>query len=278
MASQPDGRAHSLDGVEIAYAARGAGRTSVVFIHGGLADRVFWKGQLDALGDRYRTTALDLAGHGESGRNRVAWTIPAFAADVAAVARALDLHRIVLVGNSLGGAVALEAVPLLRPDVLAVIGVDTLHDGSQVFSTAASRERAQAFRSDFTGSCRAMVQALFHSGAHPKLREWAERRMLATPVEVAAGLMDGYAGYSLTAAFRSAGVPIRAINGDLWPTMVESNRRLAPGFDAVIMRQAGHYPMLEQPAEFNRVLIDMIARLEADADGNARQAAPYPSR
>ena len=70
-------------------------------------------------------------------------------------------------------------------------------------------------------------------------------------------------GYDLGAAIRQAGVPIRAINGDLWPTAIDANRLLAPGFDAVIMKGAGHYPMLERPEEFNRILTDVVNALAA---------------
>jgi pimeloyl-ACP methyl ester carboxylesterase len=63
-------------------------------------------------------------------------------------------------------------------------------------------------------------------------------------------LMD----YDLTAACRRVRAPVRAINGDLWPTAVETNRTLVPGFDATIIKGAGHYPMLEQPAVFNALL------------------------
>ena len=155
------GRARAADGVEIAYTVRGTGTVALVFIHGGLADRTFWKGQLDALSSRFRVVALDLAGHGESGR-RAAYTMSAWADDVRAVVDTLHLERVVLVGNSLGGPVALEAAHLLPGRVLGVIGIDTLHDLTQKMDEAASRSRAEAIRSDFAGTCRSMVNELFH--------------------------------------------------------------------------------------------------------------------
>ena len=60
-------------------------------------------------------------------------------------------------------------------------------------------------------------------------------------------------------------MPIRAINGDLWPTRIEANRKVTPDFDAVIMKDAGHYPMLERPDEFNRLLAGVAADLERKA-------------
>jgi pimeloyl-ACP methyl ester carboxylesterase len=259
------GRVRSSDGVEIAYTVGGTGPTALVFIHGGLADRTFWASQLAALSTSYRVVVLDLAGHGESGQNRTSWTIPAFGEDVRAVVDALGLTRVVVIGNSLGGPVALEAARLIGRRAIGVIGVDTLHDATVKISAADAAARGAAFRQDFPGACRAMLDMLFHPGTCEDLRAWAEQRMLATQPEVWARIMEGFAGYDHAAAFRAAGVPIRALNGDLWPVNVELNRTIAADFDAVVMKGAGHYPMLERPEEFNRLLVQIVRELEAKA-------------
>jgi pimeloyl-ACP methyl ester carboxylesterase len=38
-----------------------------------------------------------------------------------------------------------------------------------------------------------------------------------------------------------------------------------PDFDATIMKGCGHYPMLERPAEFNRLLEETVRALEQAA-------------
>ncbi len=256
-------RAWSLDGTRIQYVACGAGPVSLVFIHGGLANHEFWKHQLSGLSDRYTCVAVDLAGHGRSGHDRTSWTITAFAEDVRAVVEALRLDRAVIIGNSLGGPVALEAAGLLSGRAIGVVGVDTLHDATQVMPADFAHQRAESFRTDFAGACRAMLDSLFHPGTQPKLRAWAEARMLAMPHAAVVGLMDGMADYDMAVAFRKAGVPIRAINGDLWPTSVAANRSVVADFDAVVMKGAGHYPMLERPDEFNRLLVETVEGLAA---------------
>ena len=265
MNSQQEGRTTSADGVEIAYSHAGEGPLSLLFIHGGLANRAFWAPQLAGLAGDFRMAALDLAGHGDSGRNRERWSIGAFAGDVCAVADTLGMKTVVLVGNSLGGPVALEAAPRLPGRAIGVVGVDTLHAARQVFPPDEARARAAAYRNDLQAACADMCQALFHPGEHLDLQAWALTIMLAMDAEVVARIMEGLSGYDLGAAFRSAGVPIRAINGDLWPTEIDANRSLAPDFEAVIMRGAGHYPMLERPDEFNDILAGVVSRLAADS-------------
>jgi pimeloyl-ACP methyl ester carboxylesterase len=260
---ESDALVRSADGVEIAYSSRGSGGTALVFIHGGLADRSFWASQLSLASGGFRVVTLDLAGHGASGRGRKAWTISAFAEDARAVVETLALRRVVLIGNSMGGPVALEAARLLQGRALGVVGVDTLHDATVRLDPAVFHARAEAFRKDFPGACHAMVSSLFHPGIQPELQAWAERRMCTMSPEIVAGMMEGFGDYDLAVAFRNARVPIRAINGDLWPTNIERNRTVTPDFDAVIMTGAGHYPMLERPAEFNRLLAGIVKGLES---------------
>jgi pimeloyl-ACP methyl ester carboxylesterase len=57
-------------------------------------------------------------------------------------------------------------------------------------------------------------------------------------------------------------VPIRAINSDHFPTNVEANRRHIPHFDVALMKGAGHYLMLDDPARFNALLADALRSFE----------------
>src|SRR5438093_886209 len=60
----------SADGLSIAYEVRGKGDTALIFLHGWCGDREYWKHQVNAFAGEYRIVALDLAGHGESGKDR----------------------------------------------------------------------------------------------------------------------------------------------------------------------------------------------------------------
>ncbi len=248
----------AADGVTLVYSAAGAGDTALLFIHGGFADWSFYDGQVRAFSGRYRVIAIDLAGHGESGRNRTEWSVARFAADVKAVVDAEQLTRVVLFGNSLGGPVAVEAALLLPGRAIGVVGIDTFQDLGHERTpeyrkqeAQATRQRAEAFGRDAAGSMKEMVGMLFHPDADPWLKEEAERRMMRTSPDVVAGVLAGIAGYDYTPAARRLTVPLRAINGDLFPTDVQAARRVKADFDAVIMKHVGHYPMLERPDEFN---------------------------
>ncbi|HWC19104.1 MAG TPA: alpha/beta hydrolase, partial [Terriglobales bacterium] len=97
------------DGLNLVCEVRGQGDTALVFLHGWGGDRQYWKHQVGVFAADYRVVALDQAGHGESGKGRKAWTADGLAGDVEAVVKALGLKRVILVGHSMGGPVALLA-------------------------------------------------------------------------------------------------------------------------------------------------------------------------
>src|ERR1019366_9619123 len=68
-----------------------------------------------AFGQRYRCLALDLPGHGRSApaSNHSIYSLPGYAATLAAFARALAAEDAVIVGWSLGGHTAIETAPSL---------------------------------------------------------------------------------------------------------------------------------------------------------------------
>lgn len=131
------GRTLHLAGEQVHYVDRGEGRP-VVLIHG-LGGQLahFTHSLMDAL-PGHRLVALDRSGSGYSSRNRTdAASLPAQAAQVALAIEALALDRPLVVGHSLGGAVALQ-LAVDRPDLvggLALVAPLTqpMEDAPEVF-------------------------------------------------------------------------------------------------------------------------------------------------
>jgi len=250
---------HSSDGVRIAYSVSGMAEVALLLIHGGLADRTFWDGQHSALSEQFRVIALDLAEHGDSGSNRQEWGILPFAHDVTAVIEAEKLQSVVLVGNSLGGTVGIEAALLARERALGVVGVDTFHDLGRRIDPTWAREQAEAWRRDFGGALAQMLRALFHSDADPSLVARVRRGMSKMSVETVSAMFLSLAGYDTGASARQLRIPVRCINGDLFPTNTPASRKVVSDFDAVVLPHTGHFPMLENPGEFDCKLAHFAA-------------------
>ena len=256
------GKAISADGVEIVYTKQGKGEPTVIFIHGGFADRSYWSNQMNPFSKKYQVIALDLAGHGESGKNRKKWDLPSFAQDVRAVMEKEKIHRAILVGNSLGGPVAIETAWLLPTKVIGIVPVDTYQDFTARPPTGYYQKIAASFRTDFNKTMQQLIRSLFHENVDPTLLKQIDGKMLKNSAEIAASLMESLETYDMISTIKKVPQPIRCINGDLYPTQIEKNQGIHPDFDAVIIPQCGHFPMLEQPESFNRKLAQILINLE----------------
>ncbi|HEV3077781.1 MAG TPA: alpha/beta fold hydrolase, partial [Thermoanaerobaculia bacterium] len=184
-----DAAVASADGVPIRYHSEGSGEPALVFIHGWGGDRGQWAEQVARFSGDREVITLDLAGHGESGRERRAWTIASLGEDVRAVVLALDLRRVILVGHSLGGPVALAAAERLQGRVVAVVGIDTFHDVERRIDPAMVQGLVGRWEKDFGGTAKQMVDAMLPAGCDPALRERLQEQFAAAPPDVALALL-----------------------------------------------------------------------------------------
>ncbi len=99
--------------LDIFYEETGKG-PCVLFIHGWAGSSSCWRA-VSALLLGYRCIAVDLKGHGESSKPADgAYRVSDQAQVVLAAMRELELHDVVLVGHSLGGAVAMTVAAQLE--------------------------------------------------------------------------------------------------------------------------------------------------------------------
>lgn len=250
---------HSADGTRIRYEVTGSGPTALVFVHGWLGSGRWWDAQREAFAPRFTVVQLDLAGHGDSGRERVQHSCEAYASDIVAVTNVIDAERVVLVGHSMSGAYAVLAAARL-PRVAAVVLVDTLKNVEQVMPAAQVDEMLALYRRDFRTAVEQMLPAwLFAPGTPPEIAARLQREFLSRTGDEGAALIEPLYRIDLRAPCEALRVPVRAINGDLHPTDVEANRRHFRDYAVRLMPGLGHYPMLEAPAAFNAEL-DAILR------------------
>lgn len=252
----------SEDGVEIAATVHRVGDPSLVLVHGWMCDQGYWEPQVPALAERFGVVTLDLVGHGASGSDRKAWTIPSLGGDVASVIAGLGLDRVIVVGHSMGGLVALDVARRLPGTVIGVIGVDTLHDADEEVSPEQVEALLEGFARDFPSACDGFVRAMFVDGADPALVGEIAADMCSGPGEIGTALLRGYVSFDLPEAFAGAGVPIRAINTDMWPTDVSGNREVSD-FDLVLLEGHGHFLMQEAPDELSDALLDTALEIVA---------------
>lgn len=260
------GMVPSADGVPIRYEASGQGSPAVVLVHCWMCDRHLWDHAAPRLARDHRVVTIDLAGHGESGRARKAWTIEAFGEDVRAVVEALGLDRVVLVGHSMGGPVILEAARRLPGRVVGLVPVDTLQNVEDKTPPDQIAAFLAPFRADYEASAEGFIRKyMFVPGSAPALIDRIVAKTREGPAAIAVACLQAAFGYDAAPAFEATAVPIRAINAERFPTEREANRRHAPQFDVVLMKGVGHYLMLEDPDRFDPLLVGVVRDIVAES-------------
>lgn len=252
-------------GLDISYLSAGESGPPVVMLHGWGAFKELWWSTVGGLGRDHRCYALDVPGHGASPLGR-ADTIAALAETVAAFCDDLGLAQTVLMGHSMGGAVAAE-LALLRPDLVRrLVLVDAAVDAHLMplyarvylipsFGWAILRISQLAGR-----QVRPIGAMVPHDHGGGLLLPWLRRASTMADFEPE-GLHRIYRSLFATQAGASLAliaVPTLVVSGQfdgLVPTT--NSRRLARlirGARYVEIRGAMHNPMDERPREFERAV------------------------
>lgn len=248
----------SKDGTPISFEIYGTGEPTLVFVHGWSCDARYWRAQIPHFSKNHRVAVLDLAGHGHSGSTRFRYTMTAFAEDVRCVTEATGSQRVILIGHSMGGSVIAEAARLMPERVIGLIGVDTLENIEYPMTPQELEKMIAPIEKDFRSGSRKFVEEMISPRTDPQLRQWILSDMSAAPPAVALSamheMMSQYVTGEAAKIFHDIRVPVVCVNGDLWPVNYEGNRRHMSSFDAIVLKDADHFLMLNRPEAFNRAL------------------------
>jgi pimeloyl-ACP methyl ester carboxylesterase len=249
----------SHDGISLACDSRGRGEPLLFFIHGWTCRRAYWQSQLEYFCSTHAVAALDLPGHGESGSGeRSRWGVESFALDVMTCVAALKAREVILVGHSMGGAVALEAARRLGATVAGVLLVDTFAIDYGGLSPKTVQDIAAPFEEDFAAAMATLVDQTSTAATSPALKEQLIREMSAADPAWALPAWRDLLSWSPQSAFEKLRVPIHAINGALIPA--SARERCAPFVTETIIPGAGHFLQMEDPSGFNLVLEKVLTR------------------
>ena len=245
-------------GQPIGVSVQGAGAPAVMMIHGWCCHRAVWRHQADAW-SRGTLVLPDLPGHGASPAPTQAGdlSIAALGLDMVALADALGLGDMILVGHSLGGAVAVEAAVRLADRCRLVIGVDTFTDAAFYRRRPAEEidRRRRPFEVGFVETIDRMVRRITLCGAGAADRIAAA--MSRCDPAVALPLMDALLAWDVEARWPALSCPAVTINSAILSGGGEPPLDLA-GLRTVLMDRVGHFPMIEDPAAFQDQLQEIL--------------------
>ncbi len=247
----------SVDGTEVYYAQAGEG-LPLLFVHGSGGDHTLWGHQLSALRDRFTVAALDLNGHGKSPRrenSNANSALELYAQDALAVLNALAQETgegVVLLGHSLGGAVALS-VALRRPSNLRALGL--IGTGAKL---KVHPDILRLIDEDFEKAIDFILQWAFAPNPPAELYQRAKEQMLRNGQRALRRDFHACNAFDVMNCLGEITVPTLVVVGredKLTPLKYsEYLQQHIPGAILEVIKGAGHMVMLERPEALNDVI------------------------
>lgn len=243
-------------GIRVFYEDAGSGDPPMVFVHG-IGNHTHFGAQVEHFSESHRVVAPDLPGFGRSDAPDRDYGIAAFAADVLWLCDELDLSRPVIVGHSMGGAVALE-VAAARPDLpSAIVMLDPIPIVPLPALAAQRTQLADALTGPAFGEVfRQFAEArMFQPTDDPVLRARIVDEMCTTPQQVLATTFASVSRWTGEDAASRVTVPVLLITaGDGLPADMARTRELLPQLDHRRAAGVGHFAHAMAPDQINAMI------------------------
>lgn len=261
-------------GVELCVAEAGHPHCpAVLFVHGFCQSHESWNRQIQsALGLDFRMVAVDLRGHGRSGKPEAGYVDSrVWAEDLHAVITSLRLERPVLVGWSYGGVVVTDYLRhygqqgvagavfvgaltrLGKPEFSADVGPEFLPLLPAMLSPDSARSEL---------ALKAFASLLFQKAPEPAVREQVLAAMLQVPLPVRLGVAQRVE--DAADVLGGLKIPVLVAHGQADRVVLpEAGQRIAsrvPHAELSLYPAVGHSPFMEDVPRFNKELIRFIAR------------------
>ncbi|MCG8420935.1 MAG: alpha/beta hydrolase [Proteobacteria bacterium] len=249
---------------------------TLIFLHAGVADRRSWSAVTRELGRTHRTVAYDRRGFGETTYEPESYS---HADDLLAVINALGGEKVILIGNSQGGRIAIDFA-LAHPErVIAMVLVGPALSGEAEptsLSGPASRLAAVIDAADEAGDLEQVNRLEAHfwldgpSSTEGRVGGSARALFLDMNQRALSARSPGEERPPRSAVDRlgELAMPVHVVVGELDLQFVnERGQRIAQGVRRGTLtefRGAAHLPQLEQPDAFIREIRQFLSRVDRE--------------
>jgi pimeloyl-ACP methyl ester carboxylesterase len=276
-----------LHGDRVAYQDVGSGSEALLLIHGMAGSSETWRGVIPQLSRKYRVVAPDLLGHGKSDKPRGDYSLGAFAVWLRDLLDELGISRATVVGQSLGGGVAMQFVYQhpdycqrlvlissggLGPDVgwtlrlLSAPGAELILPAiaPPPVLTVGNKLRSWFSAAGLQSPRGAEIWSAYSSLSDAKTRQ-AFLRTLRSVVDP-----RGQAVSALNRLHLTSELPVMVIWGDQDSIIPVGHgyalHEARPGSRLEVLEGVGHFPHVERPSEVVDLIDDFINTTGQPAD------------
>lgn len=257
-----------VPGASLYYECAGQGHP-LLLIHAGIADSRMWDEQFPLFAQHYRVIRYDLRGYGQT---RLGPGTFANHEDVTALLNALDVQKAHIIGVSFGSAVALDFT-LTHPDRVASLVMVAPSAGgvepSERIRQFIHDENALLEQDDVAGATELNLR-LWVDGIHrtpdqvnPSVRQRVyDMQYHAFTIPMPEGIEEEKLQLPAITRLSEVRAPTLVIIGNLdLPEKLELSAQLTseiPNARQHIIAGTAHLPGMEQPEEFNKVVLDFL--------------------
>jgi 3-oxoadipate enol-lactonase len=250
----------------------GKGPAPLFCIHGAGMSSVSWMELVKRLPPARRVVALDLPGHGQSERWPEQPSIAGYRDAVEAVCSELKLQRIVLVGHSMGGAVALAYALAWPEKVAGLVLVNSaarlkVADASlamleQVLPSEASSQTGQVWVDRMPPE---LAEVCFSPATSSDLRQRWQAMLMSAERQVILGDFLACRSFDVRDQLAKLRTPTLILGGsdDLLvpPKILADTAQRIAGAQLQLLEDTGHLSHIEQPEQFFQKLTAFLQTL-----------------
>jgi len=235
-----------LDGAVVHYEALGRGRP-IVFLHGWVGSWRYWISAMQVASTSFRAYALDLYGYGDTVHDPLKYTLDRQAGLLDQFLNEMGIGKIALVGHGLGALVGLAFIEQFPRSVDRIMAVNcplSLEGINSRLRTSPLTELVEWLSVRSPESASALADA-----------------SKADPLAVAASINSLQAN-NLIATVHATGIPCLLVSGQNDPAITIPEQDRSATFPTmihhIVLEDAGHFPMIEDPLRFNRLMTDFM--------------------
>ena len=248
------------DGVHLSFEIAGAGPPAFLFVHGLGGDRTHFTPQMEYFARRGRVLNAELRGHGDSDKPKQEYSIEGFAEDLVWLCTQQHMAKPVIVGQSMGGNMALEIAARYPAFPAALV----LLDSGVLFPDSAGTVFAEYLEGLKSSDFEEHIRKIIADSCLPtdQCRDHVEQTFLATPQHVLVSTFESLFPWDAHRArdcAKACQVPVLYIEAAHRLADLDLFAELCPQLVTAKAVGSGHFLSLEVPEQINPMIDRFIS-------------------